>query len=74
VNCLGAPWSVLAAISAGGALGGLGRFGLATGALPWATFVITDLAIGTGGGQLKIGAPARGERVAKYNRLVEIDA
>jgi hypothetical protein len=30
--------------------------------------------IGTGCGQLKTGAPARGERVAKYNRLIEIEA
>ncbi|GAA2489018.1 phosphopyruvate hydratase [Actinocorallia cavernae] len=33
---------------------------------------IADLAVGTGCGQLKSGAPARGERVAKYNRLIEI--
>lgn len=33
---------------------------------------IADLAVGTGCGQIKSGAPARGERVAKYNRLVEI--
>jgi enolase len=33
---------------------------------------IADLAVGTGCGQLKTGAPARGERVAKYNRLIEI--
>jgi enolase len=35
---------------------------------------IADLAVGSGCGQLKSGAPARGERVAKYNRLVEIAA
>jgi enolase len=35
---------------------------------------IADLAAGTGCGQLKTGAPARGERVAKYNRLIEIEA
>ena len=35
---------------------------------------IADLAVGTGCGQLKSGAPARGERVAKYNRLIEIEA
>src|SRR5450756_2528340 len=35
---------------------------------------IADLTVGTGCGQLKSGAPARGERVAKYNRLLEIDA
>ena len=33
---------------------------------------IADLAVGSGCGQLKTGAPARGERVAKYNRLLEI--
>ena len=35
---------------------------------------IADLAVGSGCGQLKSGAPARGERVAKYNRLLEIAA
>ena len=35
---------------------------------------IADLATGTGSGHLKSGAPARGERVAKYNRLLEIAA
>jgi enolase len=33
---------------------------------------IADLAVGTGCGHLKTGAPARGERTAKYNRLLEI--
>ncbi|ARP71767.1 phosphopyruvate hydratase [Streptomyces pluripotens] len=33
---------------------------------------IADLVVGTGSGQIKSGAPARGERVAKYNRLIEI--
>ncbi|OFE15269.1 phosphopyruvate hydratase [Humibacillus sp. DSM 29435] len=33
---------------------------------------IADLAVATGCGQIKTGAPARGERVAKYNRLIEI--
>jgi enolase len=35
---------------------------------------IADLVVGSGCGQLKTGAPARGERVAKYNRLIEIEA
>jgi enolase len=35
---------------------------------------IADLAVGSGCGQIKTGAPARGERVAKYNRLIEISA
>ena len=50
----------------------------------WAQFVsnrsgetedafIADLAVGTGSGHIKSGAPARGERVAKYNRLIEIE-
>jgi len=34
---------------------------------------IADLAVATGCGQLKSGAPARGERVAKYNRLIVIE-
>lgn len=35
---------------------------------------IADLAVGTGCGHIKSGAPARGERVAKYNRLMEIES
>ena len=35
---------------------------------------IADLAVGTGCGHLKSGAPARGERITKYNRLMEIAA
>ncbi len=35
---------------------------------------IADLVVGTGAGRLKSGAPARGERTAKYNRLIEIEA
>jgi enolase len=35
---------------------------------------IADLAVGLGAGQIKAGAPARGERVAKYNRLLRIEA
>jgi enolase len=35
---------------------------------------IADLVVGTGVGQIKSGAPARGERVAKYNRMMEIEA
>lgn len=33
---------------------------------------IADLAVGTGSDYIKAGAPARGERLAKYNRLKEI--
>ena len=35
---------------------------------------IADLAVATGAGQIKTGAPARGERTAKYNRLLSIEA
>jgi enolase 1/2/3 len=35
--------------------------------------VIADLAVATGCGQLKTGAPARSERVAKFNQLLRIE-
>ena len=34
---------------------------------------IADLAVATGAGQIKTGAPARSERTAKYNRLLAIE-
>ena len=34
---------------------------------------IADLAVATNAGQIKTGAPARSERVAKYNRLMAIE-
>ena len=34
---------------------------------------IADLAVATGVGQIKTGAPARSERVAKYNQLLRIE-
>lgn len=34
---------------------------------------IADLAVGVGADFVKFGAPARGERVAKYNRLLKIE-
>ncbi len=34
---------------------------------------IADFAVGIGADYMKLGAPARGERVAKYNRLLEIE-
>lgn len=34
---------------------------------------IADLAVGLGADYTKFGAPARGERIAKYNRLLEIE-
>ena len=34
--------------------------------------IIADLAVALGSGQIKTGAPVRGERTAKYNRLIRI--
>lgn len=34
---------------------------------------VSDLAVGIGCGMVKFGAPCRGERTAKYNRLLEIE-
>lgn len=34
---------------------------------------IADLAVATGAGQLKSGAPCRTDRIAKYNRLLQIE-
>ena len=38
----------------------------------WDDF-IADLAVATGAGRIKSGAPVRGERVAKYNRLLTVE-
>ena len=35
---------------------------------------IADLAVATGAGQIKTGAPSRTDRVAKYNQLLRIEA
>jgi len=34
---------------------------------------ISDIAVATGAGQMKTGAPSRGERTAKYNQLLRIE-
>ena len=34
---------------------------------------IADLAVATGCGQIKTGAPSRSDRVAKYNQLLRIE-
>ena len=34
---------------------------------------IADLAVATNAGQIKAGAPSRGERTAKYNQLLRIE-
>ena len=35
---------------------------------------LADVAVATNAGQLKTGAPCRTDRVAKYNRLLNIEA
>jgi enolase len=35
---------------------------------------IADIAVGTGAGIIKTGAPCRSERIEKYNRLLELEA
>ena len=35
--------------------------------------VISDLAVAIGAGFIKTGATARGERICKYNRLLQIE-
>ena len=35
--------------------------------------LIADLAVATGAGQIKAGAPSRTDRVAKYNQLLRIE-
>jgi enolase len=34
---------------------------------------IADLAVAVNAGQIKAGAPCRGERIAKYNQLLRIE-
>ena len=34
---------------------------------------IADIAVATNAGQIKTGAPARSDRVAKYNQLLRIE-
>jgi enolase len=34
---------------------------------------IADIAVATGAGQIKTGAPARSDRTAKYNQLLRIE-
>jgi enolase len=35
--------------------------------------IVADIAVATNAGQIKTGAPARGERTAKYNQLLRIE-
>ena len=46
------------------------RKGIKLGA---ANTMIADIAVATGAGQIKTGAPCRSERIAKYNQLLRIE-
>jgi enolase len=35
---------------------------------------LADFAVAMGGGQIKTGSASRSERIAKYNRLLEVEA
>jgi enolase len=35
---------------------------------------MADFAVGMAGGQIKTGSASRSERIAKYNRLLEIES
>ncbi|MDA8320780.1 MAG: phosphopyruvate hydratase [Actinomycetota bacterium] len=72
VNQIGTVTETLAAIATCRA-GGYAQFVSHRSGETTDTF-IADLTVGAGCGMLKTGAPARGERVAKYNRLLEIAA
>ena len=53
--------------------GGLGLRGVAS---IWRNrrCLLADFAVAMGGGQIKTGSACRSERIAKYNRLLEIEA
>jgi enolase len=70
VNQVGTVTETLAALRTCGAAGYGAMISHRSGETP--DDFIADLAVGSGCGQIKSGAPARGERVAKYNRLLQI--
>lgn len=71
LNQIGTLTETLAAISAARA----GGYGIVishrSGEMP--DDFIADFAVATRAGQIKTGAPCRGERVAKYNQLLRIE-
>jgi enolase len=71
LNQIGTVTETLAAIAAAR----VGRYGTVishrSGETP--DDFIADFAVATAAGQIKTGAPCRGERVAKYNRLARIE-
>jgi enolase len=71
VNQIGTVTETLAAVSMALAAGFTAIMSHRSGETEDTT--IADLAVGTGVGQIKTGAPARSERVAKYNQLLRIE-
>ena len=72
VNQIGTLTETLEAIEAAGLAGYSAVISHRSGETEDTT--ISDLAVATGAGMIKTGALARSERVAKYNRLLEIEA
>ena len=71
VNQIGTLSETLAAIALGGRHGFASVISHRSGETEDTT--IADLAVATNAGQIKTGAPARTDRVAKYNRLLRIE-
>ena len=71
VNQIGTLTETLAAMAAAGKAGWSCVMSHRSGETEDTT--IADLAVATGCGQIKAGAPARSERTAKYNRLLRIE-
>ena len=72
VNQIGTLTETLAAIAMAGNAGYSAVMSHRSGETEDTT--IADLAVATGVGMIKTGAPARSDRVAKYNRLLAIEA
>ncbi|HEY1539315.1 MAG TPA: phosphopyruvate hydratase [Solirubrobacteraceae bacterium] len=71
VNQIGTLTETLAAIAAARAAGYTAVMSHRSGETEDTT--IADLAVATGCGQIKTGAPSRSDRVAKYNQLLRIE-
>ena len=72
VNQIGTLTETLATVSLAGKHGYTSVMSHRSGETEDST--IADLAVATNCGQIKTGAPARSDRVAKYNRLLRIEA
>jgi enolase len=71
VNQIGTVTETLEAIALAGSAGYASVISHRSGETEDTT--IADLAVATGAGQIKAGAPSRSDRVAKYNRLLRIE-